>query len=80
MHKMMYGKPLQLLFFGPPEKKPTCREQNGQAASALRQTALYKRANSRRKNRLDGNKKGTSQEVPFKMVDRTGLEPVTSCV
>lgn len=26
------------------------------------------------------NKKDTSREVPFKMVDRTGLEPVTSCV
>ena len=26
------------------------------------------------------NKKGTPYEVPFEMVDRTGLEPVTSCV
>lgn len=26
------------------------------------------------------NKKGTPQRVPFEMVDRTGLEPVTSCV
>ncbi len=27
-----------------------------------------------------GNKKGTSYEVPFKMVDRKGLEPLTPCV
>lgn len=26
------------------------------------------------------NKKGTPYGVPFEMVDRTGLEPVTSCV
>lgn len=26
------------------------------------------------------NKKGISNEMPYKMVDRTGLEPVTSCV
>ena len=34
----------------------------------------------KRDSLLRPNKKGTSYEVPFKMVDRTGLEPVTSCV
>ena len=30
--------------------------------------------------RKHANKKDTPYGVPFKMVDRTGLEPVTSCV
>lgn len=34
----------------------------------------------RRRPTQHSNKKGTPRGVPFKMVDRTGLEPVTSCV
>ena len=77
---MEYNNPSAILVFSPVENFTRFQAFLWSVNTTLELVWIKKTSVYRRKMSLHANKKDTSYEVPFKMVDRTGLEPVTSCV
>ena len=80
MYLMEYNNPSAILVFSPAENCTRFQAFLWSLNTTLELVWIKKASVYRRKKSLHINKKGTSYEVPFEMVDRTGLEPVTSCV
>lgn len=80
MYLMEYNNPSAILVFSPVETFTRFQAFLRSVNTTLGLVWIKKTSVYRRKMSLHANKKGTSYEVPLKMVDRTGLEPVTSCV